>query len=47
MSFSIAFLIVVIWLDSSFDSPVVTLAEITGLETLQARPRAALDGRKT
>lgn len=46
-SFSIAFLTVWIWLDSSFDSPVVTLAEMTGLETSQARPRAALEGTKT
>jgi len=38
---------VVIWLDSSFDSPVVTLAAITGLDTLQARPTAALEGKKT
>lgn len=26
---------------------MVTLAEITGLDTLQARPRAALEGTKT
>jgi len=45
-SFSIAFLTVVIWLDNSLDSPVVTLAEMTALETLQARPRAALEGKK-
>jgi hypothetical protein len=39
-------LIAVIWLDNSLDSPVVTLAAMTGLDTLQARPRAALEGKK-
>src|ERR1700733_11392987 len=42
-----ASLTVLIWLCSSLDSLVVTLAEITGLETLHARPRAAFDGTKT
>jgi hypothetical protein len=45
-SFSTAFFTAVIWLVSSFDSPVVILAAMTALETLHARPRAALDGRK-
>jgi hypothetical protein len=45
-SFSIAFFIVVTWLCSSLDSLVVTLAAITGRETLHARPRAAFDGTK-
>jgi hypothetical protein len=43
-NFSIACLIVVTWLCSSLDSLVVTLAAITGRETLHARPRAAFDG---
>ena len=47
MSFSIAFLTVIIWLMSSLDSEVVTLAAMTGRVTPQARPRAALDGMKT
>lgn len=36
-----------IWLWSSRASLVVTLAEMTGRDTLQARPRAAFDGMKT
>lgn len=46
-SFSIWFLIAVIWLLSSRSSLVVTLAAMTGRETPQARPRAVLEGRKT
>jgi hypothetical protein len=46
MSFSILLLVVSIWLDNSFDSPVVMLAAMTGLETLQALPSAALEGTK-
>jgi hypothetical protein len=41
-----AIFMVLTWLDNSFDSLVVTLAAITGRETLQARPRAAFDGTK-
>jgi hypothetical protein len=41
-----AFLIVRIWLESSWASLVVTLAAMTGRVTLQARPRAALEGTK-
>jgi hypothetical protein len=37
---------VLIWLDSSWASLVVTLAAITGRVTLQARPSAAFDGTK-
>ena len=36
-----------IWLWSSRTSLVVTLAAMTGRDTLQARPRAAFDGMKT
>ena len=47
MSFSMASLILRIWLWSSRASLVVTLAAMTGRDTLQARPRAAFDGIKT
>lgn len=47
ISFSMASLTLRIWLCSSRASLVVTLAAITGRETLQARPKAALDGMKT
>lgn len=41
------FLRVWIWLWISLASPVVILAAMTGLETLQARPSAAFDGTNT
>ena len=46
MIWSMALLIVSSWLWSSRCSDVVTLAAITGRETLQARPKAALDSTK-
>ena len=47
MSLSMALLTVWMRLESSLFSLVVMLAEITGLETPQARPRAALEETKT
>ena len=46
VNFSMANLMLRIWLWSSRASLVVTLAAMTGRDTLQARPRAALDGMK-
>jgi hypothetical protein len=45
-NFSIPFLIVWIWLDSSLDSLVMTPAEMTGPVTPHARRNASLEGTK-